>query len=455
MRILFVVHQYLPRHVTGTEQYVRSLTRRMQQRGHEVTIFAFEPLIEQDGAGLEWFERDELVEGIRVRRCSVHPRHAPNRELADYANPLVGEMFERWLAEQDFDVVHVFHLKNLGVDVLSAPRRRGIPTVVHLMDFWFICPNYLLLHRSGALCDGPPAGGMGCVACVDAELAAEVERSGIASRLADAAGVLAPGSNLHKSATRRAQALIARAPTLLEELCKVDCVIAPSRFLRGVFERQGFPAGRIQILPYGVEPDRVVGYAPGLRAKDDGLLHVGYIGSISRHKGVHVAIEAVQELDCDSIRLHVHGSLLGHPDYAAQMQELAAGDERIVFEGPFGPRELGDVLSRLDCVVAPSLWYENTPFSVLEALSVGLPVLASDLGGIAEVVRHEVNGLLFRPGDPSALAAAIFGLVEDRVRLDRFSVTSTAGSVTKDVSHLLQLYGDLNTGRVARSGSRA
>jgi glycosyltransferase involved in cell wall biosynthesis len=64
----------------------------------------------------------------------------------------------------------------------------------------------------------------------------------------------------------------------------------------------------------------------------------------------------------------------------------------------------------------PSLWYENTPFSALEALQVGLPVVGSDLGGIAEIVQHEHNGLLFPAGDAAALAATIERVLASRDR---------------------------------------
>ena len=74
MKVLYVLHQYLPRHVTGTEQYVRSLARQMQVRGHEVAIFAYEPLIQFEAPGREWFEQDEMVEGVPVSHLSLMVR---------------------------------------------------------------------------------------------------------------------------------------------------------------------------------------------------------------------------------------------------------------------------------------------------------------------------------------------------------------------------------------------
>ena len=449
MRILFVLHQYLPRHVTGTEQYVRSLARGLQAAGHEVAVFAYEPLIQFAAPGRDWFEQDEVVEGVPVHRCSVHPRHSANRELGEYENPLVGGIFARWFATQSFDVVHVFHARNIGLDALREPRRQGVPVVVHLMDFWFLCPNYLLLRSDGTLCDGPPDGGFGCIPCMDKSLADAVEAAQLRPHLEQIAELPPLASGLEPTPARRAHALVARKAQLFAALAQADAVVAPSRFLQRTFEAQGFPARRIRHLPYGLDASRgaVRPAAPPLRT--DGALHVGYIGSISRHKGVHVAIAALRSLPRDDVRLHVHGGLESHPDYSDELRALADGDPRIVFHGRFEPAQLGNVLSTLDCIAVPSLWYENTPFSVLEALNFGLPVLASDLGGIAEIVRHGDNGLLFPHGDAAALAAAIERLADDRDLRLRLAAGSAVPDVSADVAFLQSLYQELLAARAA------
>ena len=76
---------------------------------------------------------------------------------------------------------------------------------------------------------------------------------------------------------------------------------------------------------------------------------------------------------------------------------------RITFRGPYGHEELAEAISSIDVLVVPSVWYENTPFVVLEAFATGRPVIASDLGGLSELVKDGVNGRTFRAGDPGAL----------------------------------------------------
>jgi glycosyltransferase involved in cell wall biosynthesis len=439
MKVLFVLHQYLPRHVTGTEQYARSLALGLRSRGHEVEVFAFEPRIQFEVPGQPWFERDEVVEGVPVHRVSVHPEFAANRELGDFENPIVAGMFARWLAKRQFDVVHVFHARNIGSVALTEPRGRGMKVVVHLMDFWFLCPNFLLLHRSGSLCEGPPEGGFGCMACLDPALDEEVRALELRPELLPLQGLPPPAAGPLPTAPRRAQALLGRKDRLFALLADADAVIAPSRFLRAKFVAAGLPARRVQHLPYGLDPARFGAVQrdapPGARPE----LHIGYVGSMSRHKGVHVLIEAVARSRLP-VRLHLHGGLESHPEYSAELRALAADDPRVEFHGRFEPAQLGEVLAQLDCLVVPSLWYENTPFSALEALHYGLPVVASDLGGIAEVVAAEQNGLLVPHGDAQALAAALARLDRDRELVRRLAAGAKVPHIADNLVAIERVY---------------
>lgn len=450
MKILLVVHQYLPRHVTGTEQYVRSVAHGLQAQGHDVRILCYEPLIHLEAPGQEWFERDESVEGVPVRRMAVDPRHSANRELGDYENPIAGGMVGRFLREHRFDVVHVFHLRNLGLDVLRETQAMGTPAVVHLMDFWFLCPNYLLLRRDGSLCEGPPDDGFGCVRCIDPALADALDDGGLTSLLEPLRLQPPPASGLSPTPARRAHALIARKPTLFAQLERADMVIAPSRFLRRMFEAQGFPRGRIELLPYGLDPTRGASRPVAGRDRSDGKLRVGYIGSLSPHKGVHLAVSAVRASARQDVALHVFGDPASHPEYSGGLRRIAADDPRIVFEGRFEPTQLGDALRKIDCVVVPSLWHENTPFTALEALHFGLPVLASRLGGLAEIVIEGTNGMLFRAGDAADLGAHLDRLAASPQALAQLSRNTEIPSVLQNVRRLQEIYGDLVAARTVR-----
>ena len=443
MNLVLVLHQYLPRHITGTEQYVRSLALGFSERGHNVRILAFEPMIRAEAPGQTYLERDDMVDGIPVRRISVHPELAPNSQLADYDNPLAAQLFGRFLDSHPVDVVHVFHPRLIGTGAIREPVARNIPVVVNLMDFWFICPNFLLLHRNGTLCDGPPDGGLGCIPCIDPNLASNLDKLGIADDFGEFARVGTFAGNLRDSVSRRAYALVGRKEHLFDALLEADEVIAPSRFLRGMFENQGFPTGKIRHVPYGLDERRFQTMPRRDEASEDSNLDIGYVGSLTPHKGVHVLIAAIRQISSNKLRLHIHGSPDADPDYSSSLNDLAVGDSRIAFHSAFAPDHLGNVLASLDLLVVPSLWYENTPFSVLEAFHARLPVLASDLGGITELVKDGKNGSLFPPGDSDALAKRISAFVENPRALSRLNGAAKGHNIESNLDTFETLYAPL------------
>ncbi len=440
MKILLVVHQFLPRHITGTEQYVRALARGLRAAGEDARILAYEPLLQFDSPDRLFLERDEVIDDVPVRRIAVHHRLSPNPELRDYENPLAARLLARHLDEVGYDLMHLFHPRNIGTGAVTEPVLRGLPLVVHLMDFWWICPNYLLWRRSGELCDGPPEGGAGCIPCVDPALAAALAERDLTAMVVAPGRQPVPAGNQRPSAVRQAAALIGRKEHLIAQLARADRVIAPSRFLAGIYRRHGLPARKLMHLPYGLDPERFA----GMRRRpspDKKRFDVGYIGSISRHKGVHVLLEALGAATAGNLRLHVYGSRDSQPGWSEALVD-GIRDPRATFHGPFAPHELGKVLQGLDVLVVPSLWYENTPFAVLEALHAGLPVIASDLGGIAEIVRPGENGWLFPAGDAAALAALL-----DRLAASRDEVLALRPqkppTLDDNVRSLRELYGQL------------
>jgi glycosyltransferase involved in cell wall biosynthesis len=450
MRVLFLLHQFLPRHVTGTEQYARSLARELRRRGHDTRVFAYEPLIQHAAPGRFWFEQDEVVDGIPVRRASVHPLASPNPVLLDYENPLAVRLLRRYLDVERFDLAHVFHPRNVGAGALDEFCAVGLPFVVSLMDFWFLCPNNLLLRRDGSLCQGPPEGGLGCVGCLDPELGAFVQETGVRSALA-VLGRQSPGLvGFSGERMPRALALLLRKERLFSALGRADAVLSPSRFVQATFAAAGFDHRRIQHVPYGIDRSRFGDHARQPRPEGQ-RLRLGYIGSITPHKGLHTLIPVLRRLRDPRWTLLVHGSLDTHPEYAAQVRALAGKDRRIRFRGAFGSDRLGEVLASLDAVVVPSLWYENTPFTILEALAFGLPVLASDLGGISEIVVHGSNGLLFRPGDPASMGDALARLQREPRALPVADARVQPRTLGENVDELESIYRSVLTARAARS----
>ena len=438
MKLLLVVHQYFPQCHSGTEQYCRATAREATRRGDEVVVLSLDPWVWRDDPPY-WF-RDEPYEGLSTPRLRHWEGMSANRVLLDYHNPVVAGRFDEVLADVQPDAVHFFHLRRLGVDLIDRAVERGLRTVVHLMDFWFLCPRFTLLRPDGALCDGPPDRGRGCIDCEFPQLALPDDLGDVALGAADA--LRRPPHRPDRVA--QWLAVVRRKDELLARLARVDAVIAPSRFLASMFVANGFDASRIEVIPYGLEPGRVR-RLPGIE-RPRRPLRLAFAGVLSPWKGLHVLVEAVLRLRGEwTLTVHGRTDESMFQDYIDGVRRAAGDEPRIRFPGPFEHGELDRVMAETDLLVVPSLWYENTPFVVLEAFEAGVPVAVSALGGMTEVVEPGKNGFQFPAGDPVALSELLQELIDDPAPLATLAPTPVA-TIASNYDRFSEIYRGVPSG---------
>ena len=396
MRITLVVHQFPPRYFTGTETYALAVGKELQRRGHDVDVFTLDP--DFSAAQRPWRDAREVVDGLPVRRISFWKRVATDWITAEYRHPLMAATFATHLAERRTEVVHSFHLRHVGADLLDMARLHGARAVVSLTDFWFLCPRVILMRREGGPCDGPPDSGRGCATCHHPDLEG-------APRDAD-------------DLAHRQWSMSERTGYMRQRLLAADAIVAPTDFLADVFAQNGVPRPRIVTQRYGID---VAGIAAAAAAapRAPRPLTFGFFGTFAEHKAPHVLVDALAQVrgDCRAI---LHGRTTDFPQYAEGLVAAAAKDARVAIKPPFDRAGLAAALASIDALVVPSTWHENAPFVVLEARAAGLPVLASRFGGLQEVVRHEVDGELFAPGDAADLGRRLQRLCDEPERLARY-----------------------------------
>jgi glycosyltransferase involved in cell wall biosynthesis len=201
---------------------------------------------------------------------------------------------------------------------------------------------------------------------------------------------------------------------------RVDRIIAVSEGIRTLLERAGIPGERIRVVPSAVDLDRFRN--PPSREEcrrrlgtGAGEFLVGAVGHLAPHKGHRVLIDAARRLSAGSPTLRY--LLVGRGELEAELQARirSAGLEGVFRLAGF-QAEVAGILAAFDLLVFPSLSGEGSPAVVKEAMACGLPVVASDISGVREVIRDGEEGLLVPPGDPAALAEAIQSLVRDPTR---------------------------------------
>lgn len=191
---------------------------------------------------------------------------------------------------------------------------------------------------------------------------------------------------------------------------KPEAIVFPSRYLEEQYRRAGFfNEGRIQVLqnpaprPSGVAAHTNVG----------GPLKIVFAGQLVEHKGIMFLLNVLKSSDLD---YHVY--IAGGGPLKERIQKIAAGDKRITYLGFMPNEEILNVFRVSDGVIVPSLCYENAPSVIYEALQTGVPVVASRIGGVGELVEEGKNGYLFTPGDAKDCLRALQALSASR---DRFS----------------------------------
>ena len=122
MRITFVVHQFPPRYFTGTESYALAVGQELQRRGHDVDVFALDPAFGE--ATGPWRESHEVVGGLPVRRINFWMWLGTDWARMEYRHPLMAEVFARHLRDRGSDVVHSFHLRHVGADLIDRVKEQ-------------------------------------------------------------------------------------------------------------------------------------------------------------------------------------------------------------------------------------------------------------------------------------------------------------------------------------------
>lgn len=408
MKILIAIHHFPPSFTGGAEWEAYNTASALRARGHSVRVIC----VEQIHRGcvppgeLRW--QDDEYQGLPVRRLSFDLSSAPDPFVWGYNNAWVGKHFRTLLTQFQPDALHLMGGYLLTAQPLLAAHSLGVPTVVSLMDFWFLCSRISMLRSDGRL-STLPINPHQCARCVGEE-----RRSfkWLGSNLPAVAEWYWQGQ------TAQAEKYEARLNFLRSALNTASAIINRSNFVRQLFVEAGFAPERFTFIRQGRDFPAL---APAELAKTPAKhLRVGYLGQIAEHKGVHVLLEAAQHLPQAPLTMRVYGNTRAFPSYTQKLERLIGADNRLNLAGTYnGQAELLNILREIDMLVVPSVWYENSPNVILEAFAHQTPVMVSNLGGMAELVTDGVDGLHFAAGDSADLARCLQRLIDEPDLLPR------------------------------------
>lgn len=351
------------------------LHNRYKQRGGEDAVVAAESLLLR--------RRGHAVTSLIVDNDQIDSTtgQAINAVLAS-ANPAAAGRVSDMIAGFRPDVVHVHNFfPRLSPSVHRAAARHGVAVVQTLHNYRLLCAS-ATFFRDGATCED-------CLGRV---------------------GLPAIRHACYRGSRAGSAAVVAMQTTArLRGIWRddVDRFIALTTFAQRKFIEGGLPADRIVVKPNFLDIPRAPPHPRG------GAI---YVGRLSREKGLATLIDAWRALPQLPLTIVGTGPL--------EDELRAAAPPNVRFVGALDPEAIATVMAQSALMILPSLWYEGFPMVLVEAAAAGLPVLASRIGSLEEIVEPGISGALFAPGSAPDLAAAAAALLTQPGKLASMSESS-------------------------------
>lgn len=373
LKFLMVSTHYPPAHLGGDARFVEYLSNELVRAGHEVHV------LHSPSAFV--LQRGFLPDLDKVTRAGVHRdlylsafgRVDPILSLMLGQSPGAVERLREVMRELKPEVIHWHNTKGFIGRPVATPNT---PSLYTAHDYYAVCPKGSLMRPGQRLCQDPFL----CQTCL-----------------------LRWGRP-----PQPWRALFMRVMNLPDGFT----VISPSKFLADRLSRDGI---RVDYVLRNFAPDR------GLIPSRSGVNRIVYIGALERYKGLGTLFEAFarcRDLQGFNMSVFGEGSLRSELEYRSESLGL---ERRVQIHGFVPLDELKDTLREAAAIVVPSESYENAPLVAIEAMSMGIPVIGSRIGGLPEMLGQESGSVLVPSGDSARLAEEIVNLWNQRMNLSERS----------------------------------
>ncbi|RJP28121.1 MAG: glycosyltransferase [Candidatus Omnitrophota bacterium] len=441
MKIIQAIGWYFPDHIGGTEVYVDSISEKLLKAGHEIIIVA------PYAGGLA--PREYKYNGVKVFRYPVDDKLSRN-EYQNRVSPVGARFLHNFFIKESPDIVH-FHsfVTGLSLPEVKAAKSAGAKIIVtfHLPSIGYICQRGTLFRWGKQLCDGI----LEVIKCSSCYL----QSRGLPKTVAYAVTLVsAPFGRLFLrvpgalGTALSIPSLISYNKSINNELfVLVDKFVFLNQQSLDIFKANGAPADKLFLNSLGVDrvyirknaDNNLAGNAP---------LKVAYVGRLSEIKGVLILAKAVSVLPKE-LQVSVDFVGLSGNDscsrIAGKIKKISKYDPRVKILPMVDHDEIDSVFAAYDLICCPSLCLEGGPTVAIEAQARGIPVIGSNIGGLRDIIKQDINGFLITPGDFRSLANIIIRVINDPVgtigrwKKDCFKVRD----MSEVVSQYLNLYQDV------------
>ena len=347
----------------GSETYYFALKRLLEAQGHTVIDFSM-----QDEKNFTSKYSKYFVENVNYNSAEGLKKKLKAGFNIVYSKE-AKKKFEQLVIATRPDIIHLHIFQHqLSPSILDVIKKYNLPTVYTAHDLKMLCLNYKMMHH-GKICE--ECKGQKYYRCAVNKCVKE---------------------SFAKSCINVAEGYIHKWRHSYDV---IDKIITPSAFYKKKFEEFGIPSKRVVHIPNFLDTEK-----PEVNITNDCEEYYLYFGRLSEEKGLLTLLRAFQGINA---KLYIVGT--GPIKNEIEEYILAESITNVKVLGFMSGQPLKDIVGNAKAVILPSEWYENGPYSAIEALQMGRPIIGADIAGIPELV--DGNGYLFKSGSPGDLKEQI------------------------------------------------
>lgn len=387
----------------GSEKYYFDLAKLLEENGHEVAFFSMydEKNIKTDNK--EYFVNTiDLNSNNKLKALDVIYSRENRKKMEE--------------ALEDFkpDIVHLNNFqRQLSASIIEPIKKRHIPIVFTAHDVQAICPAIIMLDSNKNICEECMHGKyMNCIRkkCI--------KNSSLKSLLGAIEGKYYRIKKVYRK--------------------KIDYIITPSQFYKTKLIEDGISEEKIKALHNFIDIEEY-----NLKTEDEG--YALYFGRLSKEKGILNLITAFSKTKTGKLYIAGEGEEKENIENLIKENHL---EDRVQLLGFLNSDTMKEYISKSRFVIVPSVWYENCPYSVVETLAIGKPIIGANIAGIPELVQDNINGFIFQHHDTDELAVKMEELFNNDLLVDKFSKQSKQicqSSYSKEVYYqeIMKIYQSL------------
>jgi glycosyltransferase involved in cell wall biosynthesis len=363
----------------GDWTYLESIKELYEKNGSAIVPFSMHHSQNHDSSYSKYFVSNVDYKNAHKNRNIKNISQVITRSI--YSSEAVSQI-SKLLREQRIDIVQLNNVHNVQtLSIIPVIKKLNIPIVWRVLDYKILCPNRTFLSGSKI-----------CKKCIAGNYCwATIKRCKKNSLSASFISTIEAYFNKYK-----------------KYYDMVDVFLLQSEFSRRLFIEAGFPESKLRVIgnPY------VSSYNGSSFKLSDGSTdnYILYFGRLSSEKGVHTLIKALD--DMPEVSLYI----IGDGPERTSLEKLAScySFGRIKFLGEIWGAELDSIVNGCELTVCPSEWYEVSPYSILQSLGLGKPVVGANIGGIPDLITDGYNGRLFESGNHNSLSTAVKYILNDQ-----------------------------------------